>query len=34
LITWPIATLTADGIRTSDGIEHKVDCIVFADGTG
>ena len=34
LITWPIATLSPDGIRTSDGVEHKVDCIVLADGTG
>jgi cation diffusion facilitator CzcD-associated flavoprotein CzcO len=32
LITWPIATLSRDGIRTSDGIEHAVDCIVFATG--
>lgn len=30
LITWPIARLTPDGIRTADGIEHHVDCIVFA----
>lgn len=34
LISWPIATLSPDGIRTSDGVEHRVDCIVFADGTG
>ena len=33
LISWPIATLSATGIRTSDGVEHQVDCIVFADGT-
>ncbi|WP_158891289.1 flavin-containing monooxygenase [Amycolatopsis anabasis] len=32
LITWPIATLCPDGIRTADGIEHHVDCIVFATG--
>ncbi|MHB1711376.1 MAG: flavin-containing monooxygenase, partial [Acidimicrobiales bacterium] len=32
LITWPIATLSPDGIRTADGIEHAVDCIVFATG--
>ncbi|MCU4187401.1 NAD(P)/FAD-dependent oxidoreductase [Acidiferrimicrobium sp. IK] len=32
LITWPIATLSPNGIRTSDGIEHQVDCIVFATG--
>jgi cation diffusion facilitator CzcD-associated flavoprotein CzcO len=32
LITWPIATLCPDGIRTSDGVEHHVDAIVFATG--
>jgi cation diffusion facilitator CzcD-associated flavoprotein CzcO len=34
LITWPIATLSADGVRTSDGVEHRVDFIVLADGAG
>jgi len=32
LITWPIATLSEQGIRTSEGLEHQVDCIVFATG--
>jgi len=32
LITWPIATLSPKGIRTAEGIEHQVDCIVFATG--
>jgi cation diffusion facilitator CzcD-associated flavoprotein CzcO len=32
LITWPIATVAANGVRTADGIEHEVDCIVFATG--
>ncbi|MCZ8379964.1 NAD(P)/FAD-dependent oxidoreductase [Mycobacterium sp. CPCC 205372] len=32
LITWPIATLCPNGIRTADGIEHHVDAIVFATG--
>ena len=32
LITWPIATISAAGIRTADGIEHHVDAIVFATG--
>ncbi|MDT4919380.1 MAG: hypothetical protein QOI15_282 [Pseudonocardiales bacterium] len=32
LITWPIATLRPDGLRTSDGVEHKLDSIVFATG--
>jgi cation diffusion facilitator CzcD-associated flavoprotein CzcO len=30
LISWPIATLSPVGIRTSDGVEHEFDCIVFA----
>jgi cation diffusion facilitator CzcD-associated flavoprotein CzcO len=34
LITWPIATLSPAGVRTSDGIEHAVDWIVFATGSG
>jgi cation diffusion facilitator CzcD-associated flavoprotein CzcO len=33
LITWPIATVCPDGLRTSDGIEHRVDCLVLADAT-
>lgn len=32
LISWPIATLAPNGIRTADGVEHEVDCIVFATG--
>jgi cation diffusion facilitator CzcD-associated flavoprotein CzcO len=32
LITWPIATISPRGLRTSDGVEHEVDCIVFATG--
>lgn len=32
LITWPIATIAPNGIRTADGIEHELDCIVFATG--
>lgn len=32
LISWPIATLSPAGIRTSDGIEHHLDAIVFATG--
>ncbi|MFD0365662.1 hypothetical protein ACFQZZ_29860 [Nocardia sp. GCM10030253] len=31
LITWPIARLAPLGVRTVDGIEHRVDCIVFAE---
>jgi cation diffusion facilitator CzcD-associated flavoprotein CzcO len=32
LIDWPIATLSPVGLRTSDGIEHHLDCLVFATG--
>ncbi|OBJ70196.1 NAD(P)/FAD-dependent oxidoreductase [Mycobacterium sp. 1274756.6] len=32
LVTWPIARLAAEGIRTVEGIEHQFDCIVFATG--
>lgn len=32
LISWPIATISPAGIRTSDGVEHHVDAIVFATG--
>ncbi|MGA8257471.1 MAG: NAD(P)/FAD-dependent oxidoreductase [Nocardioides sp.] len=32
LITWPIATVSPRGLRTSDGIEHDLDCIIFATG--
>ncbi|MEU1980788.1 NAD(P)/FAD-dependent oxidoreductase [Nocardia sp. NPDC019395] len=32
LITWPIARIAPDGIRTAEGIEHQADCLVFATG--
>jgi cation diffusion facilitator CzcD-associated flavoprotein CzcO len=32
LVTWPIARLSPQGIRTVEGIEHRFDCIVFATG--
>lgn len=32
LITWPIATMSPRGIRTSDGVEHDLDAIIFATG--
>jgi cation diffusion facilitator CzcD-associated flavoprotein CzcO len=32
LITWPIYAISPGGIRTAEGIEHEVDCIVFATG--
>lgn len=31
LITWPIARLAPLGIRTVDGQEHRVDCIIYAE---
>lgn len=32
LVDWPIATMSPVGIRTSDGVEHHLDAIVFATG--
>ncbi|WP_228838420.1 flavin-containing monooxygenase [Nocardia amamiensis] len=32
LITWPIARISEQGVRTAEGIEHQADCIVFATG--
>ncbi|WP_028479617.1 NAD(P)/FAD-dependent oxidoreductase [Nocardia sp. CNY236] len=32
LITWPIARICEEGIRTAEGVEHRADCIVFATG--
>ncbi|RRR47955.1 NAD(P)/FAD-dependent oxidoreductase [Mycolicibacter terrae] len=32
LIDWPIATISPAGIRTSDGVEHHLDAMVFATG--
>ncbi|MBL7252645.1 flavin-containing monooxygenase [Alloalcanivorax marinus] len=32
LITWPIAKFSENGIRTADGVEHELDCVVFATG--
>ncbi|WP_330183125.1 hypothetical protein OHB26_05370 [Nocardia sp. NBC_01503] len=31
LVTWPIARLAPLGIRTVDGVEHRVDCIIYAE---
>lgn len=30
LISWPIAKVTVSGVRTCDGLEHRVDAIVVA----
>jgi len=32
LITWPIVKITENGVQTMEGVEHDVDCIVFATG--
>jgi cation diffusion facilitator CzcD-associated flavoprotein CzcO len=32
LITWPIVKITENGVQTMEGVEHAVDCIVFATG--
>ncbi|TLG01690.1 NAD(P)/FAD-dependent oxidoreductase [Nocardia cyriacigeorgica] len=34
LVTWPIARLVPLGVRTVDGIEHRVDIIVYAEDAG
>ncbi|WP_067702110.1 hypothetical protein [Nocardia jejuensis] len=31
LVTWPIARIAPLGVRTVDGIEHRVDCIIYAE---
>ncbi|MEC3977441.1 FAD-dependent oxidoreductase [Amycolatopsis sp. H20-H5] len=31
LIAWPIYAITPDGVRTAEGIEHRVDCIVHGE---
>lgn len=31
LVSWPIARLAPHGIRTVDGVEHRVDCIIYAE---
>lgn len=32
LITWPIARIDENGVRTVEGIEHQFDCLIFATG--
>ncbi|KRA39494.1 FAD-dependent oxidoreductase [Nocardioides sp. Root614] len=29
LITWPVYAFVPDGVRSAEGIEHRVDCIVL-----
>ncbi|AYF74980.1 hypothetical protein D7D52_15195 [Nocardia yunnanensis] len=31
LVSWPIARLAPLGVRTVDGVEHRVDCIIYAE---
>ncbi|MGW3545018.1 hypothetical protein ACWDNI_31365 [Nocardia niigatensis] len=31
IVSWPIARLAPLGIRTVDGVEHRVDCIIYAE---
>ncbi|WP_051178097.1 hypothetical protein [Nocardia concava] len=31
VVSWPIARLAPLGIRTVDGVEHRVDCIIYAE---
>jgi len=28
LVRWPVYAITVDGVRTAEGIEHQVDCVV------
>lgn len=32
LVTWPIVDITAQGVRTVEGVERRFDCLVFATG--
>lgn len=32
LLTWPIDRIAPDGVRTVEGVEHQLDCIVLATG--
>ncbi|MBK6809678.1 MAG: NAD(P)/FAD-dependent oxidoreductase [Sandaracinaceae bacterium] len=32
LITWPIVRIGEHGVHTAEGVEHQVDCVVFATG--
>ena len=34
LITWPIVRLSEGGVQTAEGVEHQVDCVVFATAHG
>ncbi|MFE0021426.1 FAD-dependent oxidoreductase [Amycolatopsis sp. NPDC059021] len=31
LITWPVYAVAEQGVRTAEGIEHRVDCIVLGN---
>lgn len=33
LISWPVYAIVPGGVRSAEGIEHHVDCIVLADGS-
>ncbi|RZS32653.1 hypothetical protein EV193_11129 [Herbihabitans rhizosphaerae] len=33
LITWPVYAFVADGVRTAEGVEHHVDCVVLGPGS-
>ncbi len=32
LLTWPIDRIAPSGVRTVEGVEHQLDCLVFATG--
>lgn len=31
LVTWPVYAVVADGVRTAEGIEHRVDVLITPD---
>ncbi|RZQ65637.1 FAD-dependent oxidoreductase [Amycolatopsis suaedae] len=33
LVTWPVYAFTAGGVRTAEGVEHRVDCVVLGPGS-
>jgi len=33
LVSWPVYALVPGGIRTAEGIEHQIDCIIVSDSS-
>jgi cation diffusion facilitator CzcD-associated flavoprotein CzcO len=34
LVAWPVYAIVPGGVRTADGIEHRVDCIILGGSAG